>query len=152
MSAPMEPFESQDKRDDDGAVIDSLFIETDAPPDPAKAPQPIVVKALKELPTITRMISGDITVSPDWTATLLLPSDANRKSITIRVYSPTAVLTDGVRFSDERGNILSSGKLLHNSDSVFDNHTGAIWYIACGAAADGKASAPVSLEYWSVTE
>jgi hypothetical protein len=152
VSAPFEPFGSQDKNDDDAAVIDSFFIETDAPPDIKQAMEYEPQEALKPPPVITRLLTGDITVSPDWTATLLLPSDAKRKSITIRIYSPTAIATDGVRFSDERGNILTSGKLLHNSDSVFTNHTGALWYIACGAAADGKASAPVSLEYWSVTE
>jgi len=148
----MEPFESQNKSDDDAAVIDSFFIETDAPPNPKDAPQPIIVKALKEPAPITRLFTRDITISPDWTPTLLLPADAKRKGINIKVYSPTSVATDGVRFSDEPGDVRNAGKILHNGSTTFDNHTGAIWYVACGLGTDGKASAPISLEYWSVTE
>lgn len=152
MSMPVEMFGTQDLKDDDGEVIDSLFIETDAPPDIKQATQPILVKELIEPRKITRLLSGDITIDPSWTVSMLLPADANRQELKIRVYSPTSVATDGVRFSDDRGNILSSGKVLHGGTSPFENHTGPVYYIACGNAANGAASAPVSLEYWAVTE
>lgn len=153
MSAPMEPFESQNKTDDDGAVIDSFFIETDAPPKLSDATEPILVKALQEPRKITRLISKDETISPSWLEPyLVLPADANRKSLNILVYSPTAVATDGVRFSDEPGNIRTGGKILHGDTVPFTDHTGPVYAIACGAGANGVASAPVSLEIWSVTE
>src|SRR4051812_47902597 len=43
MSHPTEPFETQDKHDDDGAVIDSFFIEVDNAPDLKAAEEPIPV-------------------------------------------------------------------------------------------------------------
>lgn len=152
MSHPYEVFGSQDVKDDDGQVIDSFFVETDSPPDVKGAIEPISIPALPEPKKTTRLLTGDITVSEAWTAVQLLPADANRKGINIKVYSPTSVATDGVRFSDEPGNILQAGKILHGGSTTFDYHTGPLYYITCGGGANGRASAPVSLEYWSVTE
>jgi hypothetical protein len=153
MSSPMQMFESQNKSDDDGAVIDSLLIETDAPPNLKDATEPIVVRALESPKKITRIISKDVYLDPAWVQPdLLLPADANRKSLNILVYSPTAVLTDGVRFSDEPGNIRTSGKIQHGDTIQFTDHTGPMYVLACGAGANGVASAAVSVEVWSVTE
>ncbi len=152
MSAPMEPFESQNKSDDDGAVIDSFFVETDAPPKLEGAIEPILVRTLESPRKITRLISKDETIDPSWEPYLVLAADPNRKSLNILVYSPTAVATDGIRFSDERGNIRTSGKILHGDTIPFTDHTGPVYALPCGAAAGGAASAPVSLEIWSVTE
>lgn len=152
MSQPFEPFGSQDKKDDDGQVIDSFFIETDAPPEYKDAIEPIIVRALDEPRKITRIFSGDITMAVDWDPVMIVPPDANRKALQIYVYSPTSVATDGARFSDDKGLIRTSGKVLHNGTVPFDSHTGAVFAVPSGNAAGGLASAPVSIEYWSVSE
>lgn len=151
MSQPAEIFSTQNMHDDDGQVIDALFIETDAPPNLKDATQPIVIPVLAEPKKTTRFLTGDITIPATWTPVLLLPADANRQGVNIKVYSPTSVATDGVRFSDEPGNIYSAGKILHGGSTTFDNHTGPIYYVPCGSAANGAASAPINLCYWSVT-
>jgi hypothetical protein len=153
MSMPHEVFGSQDLKDDDGEVIDSLFKEVNAPPELKDATQPILVKALESPKVITRLISRDETINHTWEQPyMVLPSDANRKSLNILVYSPTEVATDGIRFSDENGNIRTSAKVLHGDTVPITDHTGAIYAITCGNGANGFASAPVSLQIWSVTE
>lgn len=153
MSNPYPIFGSQDFKDDDGQVIDSLLIETDAPPDKREAIEPVQLPVLPEPKKTTRLLTSDTTLDPTWDPYMILPADPKRQSITVRVYSPTAVATDGVRFASEKSEVLTAGKILHGSDtSVFSNHTGALWVISCGGGANGRASAPVSLEMWSVTE
>lgn len=151
LSHPMEPFESQNVHDDDGTVLDSLFVETDNPPPIKDAQQPIIVRVLPDTAPTTRMISGDQTLDPTWNEpTFILAADAHRKSLNVYVYSPSGVSTDGVRIVDERGSVLSkAGKLLHNCNINLDGHTGAVWAIDTGTS--GRASAVVSLQYWSVT-
>ncbi len=151
MSSPMEPFESQNVHDDDGKTIDDFFIETDSPPDMAEAQEPILVKHLREPAPITRLFSGDVTIDPTWQPWQLLPADANRRKVVVYVNSPTAVLTDGVRISDDPGLIRTAGKVLHNQ-TIEMNHTGPVWIIPCGAAANGAASANITFQYWSITE
>lgn len=151
MSHPTEPFETQNVKDDDGKVIDDFLIETDSPPDLKELNEPILVKALREPAHITRMFSGDQILDPSWTRTLLLPADANRSSVVVYVNSPTAVATDGVRIGDDPGTILTSGKVLHNQ-TIELHHNGPVYVIACGAGANGSASAAVSIQYWSITE
>jgi hypothetical protein len=147
-------FESQNKADDDGQVIDSLFIETDAPPD-LKAALSVLLQLgekLKEPAKITRLISRSLSLDPTWGPVLLLPADSLRKELKIRVYSPTAVATDGARFSDEPGDIRTAGRVLHTGTSPFENHTGPVYVIGTGAGTNGAASATVIIEAWSVTE
>ena len=152
MSSPMTPFESQNVKDDDGSVIDSFFIESDTPPDLKFATQPIPVDVLEDPVKNTRIISKDELIDYTWTTPYaVLPADANRKSLNVYVYSPTAVATDGVRLSDENGTIYTAGKLLHNGTIELTHHTGALWVLPCGAAAGNTASAPVRLQVWSVT-
>lgn len=151
VSQPMEPFESQNVNDDDGQVIDSFFIATDAPPKMEDATQPIVVSGLREPDPITRLFSGDMVLAADWEPVLLLPADKNRKSLNVYVYSPSSVATDGMRFSDDKGNIRTSGKILHNGTVDLGAHTGPVYVLPTGAGAGGSASAPVSIQYWSVT-
>ncbi len=151
MSQPM-PFETADKNDDDGQVIDSFFIETDNPPPIKDAIEPIVVRALPDTAPITRMISKDQNLDPTWQGpTQLLPADAKRKSLSLYVYSPTAVATDGVRFSDDNGASWFGGKVLHNGNITLDHHTGPLWVMDAGAVA-GRASATVSVQMWAVTQ
>lgn len=152
MSHPTEPFETQNVRDDDGSVIDAFFIETDSPPDMKELNEPILVKALREPAPMTRIFSGDWSIDPTWNPIQVLPADATRKSFILYVYSPTAVATDGVRIGDDLGMIRTAGKVLHNGTIDLSNHTGAIYVLPCGAAANGAASAVVNFQYWSVTE
>jgi hypothetical protein len=153
VSNPYPIFGSQDLKDDDGQVIDSFLIETDAPPDLKDAIEPVSQPTLPTPKKSTRLITSDTTIDPTWDGYQALPADPNRQSITIRVYSPTAVATDGVRIASEKSELLTAGKILHGQDtSVFANHTGAIWIITCGGGTNGRASAPVSLQTWAVTE
>lgn len=151
MSQPYEIFGSENLKDDDAAVIDSFFIETDSPPNLKDVHSPIIVKVLEDPKVTTRLFSREINFDPTWSTTLVLPADNNRKSLYLRVQSPTAVATDGIRFSDENGNILTGGKVLHGFDAPFVSHTGAIYGIACGNGTNGAASATVSLSIWAVT-
>jgi hypothetical protein len=152
MSQPYEVFGSQNVRDDDGAVIDSFFIETDAPPDLKDAIEPIAIPEVKAPAPTTRLITGELNIDPAWGQGLLVPADANRKGLNIRVYSATAVATDGVRLSDDPGSVRNAGKVLHSGAVTFDNHTGPIYYYSAGATGTGAASATISVEYWSTTE
>ncbi len=147
----MEPFESQDKKDDDGPVLDSLFVEVDDMPDLKELNEPILVRALQEPAKETRILSGDMTLGTDWSPQLLLPADVHRKSLNVYVYSPSAVATDGIRFSDDRGMIATAGKILHNGTIDFGAHTGPLYIQGCAVAALTP-SAPISVQYWSVTE
>jgi len=149
VSAPMEPFESQNVHDDDGQVLDSLFLETDAPPPLADAQEPIVVKAVIDAPPITRMFSIEQVIPVDWDVYQILPSDVKRKNLTIFVYSPTSVATDGIRFADERALARNGGKVLHNGTIDLSGHTGPLYILPTGPA--GVASAPVAIQVWSVT-
>lgn len=149
MSHPMEPFESQNKSDDDGPVIDSLFIETDDMPDLAEAQEPILVR-FKETPAKeTRIFSGDLTLGTDWDVVQILPADVGRKSLNIYVYSPTAVAVDGVRISDDPGMVRTAGKVLHSGTIDLGSHTGPVYVFPVGA--NGAPSAAVSIQYWSVS-
>jgi hypothetical protein len=153
MSSPVEMFGTQNLKDDDGQVIDTFLIETDAPPKLADATESITVKELDVPRKITRIISRDQVLDPAWvSATLLLPADANRKSLTVAVFSPTAVATDGIRFSDDIGNLPSSAKLLHNNNIALTEHTGPLYAFTCGNGTGGVASAVINVEVWSVTE
>ncbi len=149
MSAPMEPFESQNVTDDDGQVLDSLFIETDAPPPLVDAQEPIVVKGIQDAPKITRLFSIEQVLQPDWDVYQILPSDANRKNLTIYVYSPTDVANDGVRFADERALARNGAKILHGNYIDLTEHTGPLYVIATGSS--GVASAAVAVEVWAVS-
>lgn len=148
MSHPMSPFESADTNDDDGNVIDSLFIETDNPPEPAI--EPILIKALVEPTPITRILGQDTLIPPSSDVRMLLPADKNRKSLNIYVYSPTAVTTDGVRISDDNGMCLTGSKLLHGGTIDLLGHTGPLYVTSCSASSN-TASATVSIQYWSVS-
>lgn len=152
MSHPTEPFETQNVHDDDGPVIDSLFIETDAPPDLKELNEPIIVRALRDPAPITRIFSGEMTLDSTWAAQKILNADNKRKKLLVRVYSPTSTATDGVRIADDLGMLSVSGKLLHGGQVDFDAHTGNVYVVAVGNAANGTASASVSVQWWAVSE
>lgn len=148
-------FSTQNVHDDDADVIASYDIEVDAPPNLKDAVEPIPIPAPKPLPLITKILSGELVIDPLWSgATLILPADANRKTVYLRVYSPTAVATDGVRIASDIGLLPGSGKVLHNYDWSINAHTGAVWVTTCtlSGGSTTPASAKVAVEYWSVTE
>lgn len=151
MSQPMEIFESQNVQDDDGAVIDSFLIETDNPPPIQDAQEPIVVRDLPQPKIPSRLMSGEYTLSDAWDVVKMFPADTERKSVNLYVYSPTAVTTDGIRFSDEPGTVFTGGKLLHNNVLTLTDFTGPLYVKSAGNGTNGASSAPVVVEYWNVT-
>jgi hypothetical protein len=151
MSQPYEVFGSQDLKDDDGAVIDSLLIETNAPPTPV--PEPITVVHLPEPPKPGRLLTGyQSFTAPFATPMQVLPADAKRKSITLSVFSEAASPAAAVEFlsvADESGKVGTSGawKLRHGKDPVtLDGYTGAVW-----ANASPTITAALELTWVSVT-
>lgn len=150
MSQPTEIFETQNVRDDDGQVIDSFLIETDAPPPIEEAREPIVVRALPQPKVPSRLMTGEITLNNTWDVVEIFPADINRRSVNIYVYSPTSVATDGIRFSDDRGTIATGGMLLHNNTLTLGAYTGKLYISA--SSTTGTASAPIRFAYWSITE
>ncbi len=152
MSQPTEIFETQNVHDDDGQVIDSFLIETDAPPPIEDAKEPIMVVALPQPKIPTRLMTGEYTVDSAWDAVMILPADQNRKNLNLYVFSPTSIATDGIRFSDDKGTLVTGGKLLHNNTLTLNEYTGPLYVKSAGNGANGASSAPVSIEFWAVTE
>lgn len=160
MSNPYPPFGSQDLHDDDGAVIDSFLIEVDNPPDLKDAQEVVDTPKTKIPPRLSRILTRDYLFTPandpNNTPIQLLPSDPNRKGVGIRVWSPTLVVTDGIRLASDLGDLLSGGQVLHTQTPPGDsmnNHTGALYAVTTSALpVGGPASAPVRVWVWSVTE
>jgi hypothetical protein len=131
----MAPFESQNKTDDDGPVIDSYFIETDAPPNLRDALEPIPANPTANPIPTGRLLTGSISMDAArfTMPTMVLPADAKRKSITITTFSTAASPTAQVEYvlmSDENGSFGFSSRftLRHGKDPlVLDGYTGAVW-------------------------
>ncbi|HXK37031.1 MAG TPA: hypothetical protein VJ553_05625 [Candidatus Paceibacterota bacterium] len=87
IDSPQErPIYGGNTSDDDPQVIDSLFQESQTPPDPAAS----ITDPAGPLPVPprrpTRILTGNILLQPTWDKpTLLLPEDLNRKRIAIAV-------------------------------------------------------------------
>lgn len=132
MSSPFEMFGSQDLKDDDGQVIDSLLIETDAPPDPAKGEMSFD-KPAPTLPKIpTRLLTGYQNFTATTDPIMILPADPSRKSVTLTVFSAAAAPTASVEYlsiSDESGklNTTSAMNLRHGKDPIALDHSGPIF-------------------------
>jgi len=150
MSAPLETPEFRDNdpdtpdglyvgdfKDDDGKVIDSFFIETDAPAEPQ-------IEAIKQRPLAasikpTRLLNDTVTLKVGDAPVMLLPADANRKSLTMLMTTPTgsATATDYVNIADNVGNVslaqqsgVSSGVTRMRAwatDHTLVGHTGPVW-------------------------
>jgi hypothetical protein len=95
----------------------------------------------------TRLLTSTLAVDPvNWTQPVqLVPADPNRKQLTLRVFSPTGVITDFVAFADDPGKLqtppgfssaYSAGAPLYHLDNVdLPSHTGPVWVINIGASA-----------------
>ncbi len=152
---PPKVFETQNLTDDDSKVIDDFLIETNAPPNLKDATQTIPATAATTIPRATRILTKSQSVSPAWgSPTQLLPADPKRKCMGFRVNSPASVATDGVRIASDIGDLLTAGRVLHGQtlSDALSCHTGAIYAITTGAAANGVASDVVNVEVWAVTE
>jgi hypothetical protein len=95
MSQPYDIFGSQKSNDDDGQVIDSFFIETDAPPDLTFATEPIPPTSKIEPVKCGRLLTGSLsmTTAVFTSPTLILPADANRKQVSLSVSTDGPVNT-----------------------------------------------------------
>lgn len=157
MSSPFEPFGSQNLKDDDGAVIDSLFLETDAPPDPASVPEPITIPALPAVRPTTRLITGYQVMSSAIQQPIpIAPADAERLELTIKVTS-TAVsptLEDYILLSDESSKCVfgtgQSGiasRFRQNTEPyTLCAHTGPVWIMP-----NPSISAAIEVTWWITT-
>jgi len=156
MSDLTAPFETQNVHDDDGQVIDSLFVETDAPPDLKPAADVVPSPAVDQPKKTTRLLTSSLLLQPSWGPQQILPADANRKALAVNVWSPTTVATDGVRVHSDLGDLNTGGIVLHNqtpTSAMLDAHTGPLYVTPAAVGAPGTpASAPVWVYVWAVTE
>src|ERR1700754_52282 len=92
MSEPFPIFGTQNLKDDDGSVIDSFLIETDAPPDLKLAQEPIPVIAAPSPPKYrTSVRAGFQILTASMTDPFMLYSaDLNRLEAKIYVTSLNA--------------------------------------------------------------
>jgi hypothetical protein len=153
VSSPYQIFGSQDLKDDDGNVIDSFFIETDAPPNLADAPQPITVVAPTEPVVATRLLTGTIQLTATMDPVQILPADTNRKSVSVQIYTTAASSTavgEYVTLADENGKCRTSGAWTLRSGKdpyTIIDHTGPIFVQAASTV-----SANMELTWWAVTK
>lgn len=106
MSSPVPIFGTQNVNDDDGPVIDSFLIETDAPPKPILEPIPVPPEITHTRET--RLISGTVTLSVTSNSQLLLNGDKNRIAFRIYPYwtaagTPAPTITDYINLGDDLG-------------------------------------------------
>jgi len=150
-------FGTENLKDDDGAVIDSFFIETDAPPPLKDAVEPIDNPALPKLKPLTKILTKHQLVDPQWgqSPIQLLPGDVRRKGVGVRVFSPTAVATDGIRLASDIGEVNSAGVIFHGQvdpSNSLNDHNGPIYVMGYSSVTGGVNSAALFVEVWSVTE
>lgn len=154
MSAPVSgadtrPLTLGDTRDDDGAVIDSFFVETDAPP--ALVIEPIDTAPLHKPKPATVLRTGTYELATGWTAIKLLVADPNRNTFRLRGYSLAAApsATDYALVAFDPGLLTPQAafRLRHNTSLDLDEHTGDV-YVLLNSAATGA----YELTYAAVTK
>jgi hypothetical protein len=150
MSHPYPMFGSQDLNDDDAAVIDSYLVETDAPPDMKPAEQSIPANAGTPIAVTTKFIAREQILTPTMDPVQLLPADANRKNLYIRIYSPTSQAGDAVRIGQTASEAIMGARLLQGDAPVIGEHTGAV-YAYPQSVTGTTNSANVGVEFWAVT-
>lgn len=139
-------FSTQDLHDDDGTVIDSLFLEVDAPPDVKEAVQqgqPGQETPVKPAPLKTRLLTGTTTINGGAQQFSLVPEDVNRKSLQILITGTNTAVTfnDYLIFGTDgavtsAGPTTSMGLLRVRPQPAFvatvvllTEHTGAVWVV-----------------------
>jgi hypothetical protein len=145
-----------DVRDDDAQVLDSFFIETDAPATPIL--EPIKSTPLRETPPETRILADTRVINVGDQPFRLLPADPNRKSFKIVMVTPTGSATqfDYINLSDNVGNVsqaLNTGSgsgctrvRAWAADWTLDGHTGPVWV----SGSNGQ-TLPLEISWMAVT-
>ena len=157
MSAPVPMFGTQDLKDDDGAVIDSLLIETDAPPNLAEATDTITITAPQEIRPITRLITGYQVMASTFSQPMMIaPGDPNRQEMSIRVTSLAASPTveDYVLMADESNKVQTattssgiSARMRNGNEYNLSDHTGPVWIMPNSAI-----TANIEVTWWITTK
>lgn len=133
--------------DDDGQVIDSFLVETDAPPTPDEmmaAGIQGLKEPLHEPEPATRLITATWTLQPSWSPFKILVADPGRVQLRLRAMSlatTPAVATDFVVIGfDQAFTQANSGFRLWNSVPIdLDDHTGDL-FLGCNPNAQVNAS------------
>lgn len=120
-----------DPADDDGPVIDSLLIETDAPPEPLPDTS-VDPQRSKERPRKTgRLLAVTHTLLPGWDPVQVGWADPDRE--TFRLQLVTANAGDFILFADDASKLSSDATCARLYGSAtgtridLDNHTGPLW-------------------------
>lgn len=152
MSNPVPMFGTQDLKDNDGQVIDSFLIETDAPPDMTGAQQTIDKTPTTMVPVLTRLVPyGEQILTPTFDPVLIMPADVNRRHAYLKVVSPTAQANDGVRFGPTGAEARKGPRLVQGDAPTIDDYTGAIW-VYPESVTGATNSANVAVQYWAVSQ
>lgn len=139
MSDPYPIFGSQDLHDDDGAVIDSFFVEVDNPPDLRMMEEPISIPTEVEPVEPTRLITGYQVFAAAGLPIMVLPADARRVGLNLRCVSQFATpnFNDCVFIADDQGKLsyvagpsAQAVPLVNNHATDMDKHTGAVFAVA----------------------
>ena len=158
MSMPFPIFGEANNHDDDGQVIDSLFIETDAPPDLHAAVEPIPIISLHDRPRYDRLDTNTVIFAVGGAPQQILAPDKNRTHlrIDVRSYSGSVVVNDYIVIADEfskcSSQVMSQGTARirpgFNASGGYniDDYTGALW-----AAPGANVSGIIEITYTAVT-
>jgi hypothetical protein len=156
MSEPTyTPLVVGDIHDDDPDVLASMVgivSDSPAPEDlPYVAGAQVSPKRRRRRPS--PLLTGYYSLDPSFIgATMILPADSYRTSLTVRVSSPSGSTTDYVSVSDDAGKVAvpnGSGRLYSGHALSVDTHTGPLWVAAWGNAG-GAPGAVIGVSYWAV--
>lgn len=144
MSSPLPIFGSQDLKDDDGQVVDSFLIETDAPPDLKQVVEPIPVLTPVAQKFPTTLVTGFQIVTAGMTDPFpLFPPDLNRVFGKVRITSLNATpdLNQWVLVATDKSLLTNDAATGINARSGvsyrarqgqaidIDSHTGGLWVV-----------------------
>jgi hypothetical protein len=149
-------FTTQDLKDDDPAVIDSLVQETNAPADLKYGVEPYhPVPQYKPNP-ITRLFTATVLLSGGADPYQLLPEDVNRITCKLSAYSTNATpanitYNDFCLVGDNRGLVSARSNTFlcachHLQERDLYGHTGALWVIPGPGM-----TAAIEVTAWAVT-
>src|SRR5450830_136464 len=99
------PILAGDAADKDALILNSQVEQDATPPEPSEAPSAPVIE-LDQPRLASRLLTQSLKVlcgAAGWTAFQILPEDARRSTLSIRVASDTA--TDRIRIADDPGKL-----------------------------------------------